>query len=208
MKLNPKVFWGNVKHLREEKGFTQQKFADLIDYNYKNYSNKERGLAANVDMYLAQKVAEALETTIEDLGQGDESEFQSTVAPNVAAFWRNLRTRREELGKRQVEIADKLGISANNYSTKEALKAPRLSSKLMQDVASALETTVEALTGSEQLQPRLTPVQSIQPPVIVEKPRITKSDTLFDLGHLPKRIREFIADPKNKDEVIDMFLDS
>jgi len=150
MELNPRIFWHNTKSLRERKRLTQQQIADKLDMNVKNYNYKERGFSTKLPDDLALAVASALDTTVEELSQGDAPE-EPLIDSTVARFWENVRIRREKLKLSQAEVAARIGMSTNNYQAKESGRAAKLPDELALAVASALDTTVEALMPAEDI---------------------------------------------------------
>lgn len=65
--VNSEKFWKAVKNRREQLGLTQRKVAESLEMSFQNYQVKEANKAAKFDVKLAEKVAEILGTTVDDL---------------------------------------------------------------------------------------------------------------------------------------------
>ena len=199
MRINPRVFWGNVKALREDSDLTQVEFSEMIGVKYRSYNNIEKFQTSKVTMALAQKVAEALETSVEALATGEVPD-EPLVDPEVANFWRNAKARRESLNLSQGDVAERLQMNPKNYQAKESCRAVTLSNSLALQVAEALECTVEELreneskTIDEEDANASKTEDSIKTETLNNKP-------LYDIGHLEEYIQKFISDKKNEKRV-------
>lgn len=212
MVINNRVFWMNVRSFREKLGWSQLELAQKLGLDPKNYNNKERGFAAKLPIDLAEQIAGILGTTIEELSKGDAPE-EPLVSPEVANFWRNVRIRREKLQLSQKDMATKLGISPQNWQTKESGKATRLSSELAQKVADALECTVdelkeeEGLAGIVKLSLIASEKQERSLEIVTEKTKETldSSSSSYDISHLPPFVQRFLGN-KDYEDLITNFV--
>ena len=197
MKINPRVFWMNVKSFRISNEWSQADLASKVGLDPKNYSNKERGIANRVPMDLALKIAEALGTTVESLATGEEPE-EPLFDPEIVSFFNNVRIKRESLGISQKAMAEILGMSPTNWQTKESGKVARLPSSLAEKIAEALGCTVDELREEKE---------TMKPPIsntyqVTEKPKEIlphSNNTLFDMSHLPQFVQRFISNKDNAD---------
>jgi transcriptional regulator with XRE-family HTH domain len=195
MSINPRVFWLNVRSIREKKGWSQQQIADKLEMNVKNYNSKERGFAARLPLEQAEKVAEILGTTVEELSKG-EAPGEPLVNPEVASFWNNVRVRRERLQLSQKDVADKLGMSAQNYQAKESGKAAKLPADLVEQVAKVLGCTVDEL-------------KEMQKEVLDDKLKERECEVnnsgeyIYDISHLPEFVQEYLSNRSNTKSISD-----
>lgn len=77
-------FGEKLKHLREEKGMTQQTLADLLYVTRQAVSRWECG-ARYPDLMTAKRIAEVLETSIDELVSGEKSERDVEREPILMA---------------------------------------------------------------------------------------------------------------------------
>jgi transcriptional regulator with XRE-family HTH domain len=157
--INHRLFWKNVKELRENKRLSQQQVANALNMNTKNYNGYERGMVKTLSPELAESVASVLESTVEELSKGEIPE-EPLVRPEIYSFWQNVRVKREKLGLSQGDMAELLGMSSQNYQAKEAGRAVKLPSDLMEKVAGILDCTVEDLKDSPS-QPEKVPTVDV-----------------------------------------------
>ncbi|SFM24362.1 helix-turn-helix domain-containing protein [Pelosinus propionicus] len=200
MKINPRIFWANVKSLRIENEWSQAQLAIQIGLDSKTYSNKER-MAPKVSVDLAQKIAEVLQTTVEDLAAGDEP-TEPLFDPEIVSFFNAVRAKRESMGINQKEMAEKLGMKPNNWNNKESGKVAKLSTSLMEQIASVLNCTVDELREEKKPAEDAKNVDRVQ--VVssdIEKHRevVTYGNPLCDISHLEEPIQKFISKKENKD---------
>jgi transcriptional regulator with XRE-family HTH domain len=196
MRANLETFWQNTKYLREIRGLSQQYMADMAGINRDKYSNYERGILVKLPMDIAEAVAKALDTTVEDLLQR-KGLGEPLIDPKVQSFWKAVRAKRESMGISQAEMANRLNMSSNNYSAKECGKAAKLPPALKEQVAEALGCTVDELTKNQEEQ------------TVEEKQvdsMIVSSNSKYNIDHLPESIQKFIADKENKDIVIELLI--
>lgn len=69
MKNQPKIcksLGKRLRILRRERGYTQEKMAELAGMNWRYYSETERG-QRNISVGSLQRIADALEISIEDI---------------------------------------------------------------------------------------------------------------------------------------------
>jgi len=203
-KISPKVFFFNVRNKREKLGISQAELANLLEINPKSYNVKERGLVARVESELAEKIAKALNSTVEELSQGEVPDIP-LVKPDVAIFWTNCKLRREEIGLSQAEIAQRLQMSSQNYQTKEALRSPKLSQDLKESVALALETTVEELMRTEDevtVSKEETKADTFKMDAEVKQETSSKVSGEYNcISHFDGVTRRILLDPKNKEKI-------
>lgn len=60
------TFGGQIKHRRRQRGWSYQEMADTVSTSKSNLYEIERGSVVP-NVYLAARIAEALETTVDDL---------------------------------------------------------------------------------------------------------------------------------------------
>lgn len=137
--INTKVFWSNVKKLRNEQGKTIKDMGEAIGMNFEYYGNQERGVQKKINFDVARRVAEVLGTTVEELNKGQEEK------PNV--FWENVRSRRMALGLSQKDMGKALGVTPQTYSYKEIKQSNKITIVEAQIIAKTLRTSVEDLFG-------------------------------------------------------------
>lgn len=195
MKINPRIFYANVRALRMENEWSQAQLAVKVGLDPKNYSNKERGSANRVPMDLAEKIAEVFGTTVESLATGEEPE-EPLFDPEIVSFFSRVRTKRESLGISQKVMAERLDMSPTNWSTKESGKISRLPSSLVQQIAEVLGCTVEELRGENV---SVNPAVTVD--VVVEKPKESHSNSSYSISHLSEPIQRFISKKENKEIV-------
>jgi len=200
-KINPRVFYANVRKLRQDNEWSQSQLAAKVGLDAKTYSNKERAIANRVPMDLAQKIAEALETTVEALAAGEEPE-EPMFDPEIVSFFNRVRIKRESLGISQKDMAKLLNMSPTNWSTKEQGKVTRLPSSLMEQIAKVLGCTLDELRGKNE---PVNVVPSVDQRVVVdtiaEKPKeiATQNNSPYDMSHLRPFVQRFISNPENED---------
>ena len=141
--INAKVFWMNVKVLRDELGYDQGDVAKAIHKNYSYYSNLERGMQKSVNPDTAKAVADFLGTTVEELRKGQP--------PKPSVFWTNVKHRREFLGLTQEDMSVPLGITSQMYTYKENSAPNKVKRTEAEIIARKLETTVVDLMGRKDL---------------------------------------------------------
>ena len=72
----------NLKELRTQKGFSQEIFANKVGVHVTNLSKYERGLTMP-SLEVAEKMANALEVSLDKLVYGSEAEKAQIVFPLV-----------------------------------------------------------------------------------------------------------------------------
>lgn len=199
MELNSRVFWHNVRIAREAKGWSQQQIADQLGMNVKNYNAKERGYSVKLSLALAEKIAEILGITIDELTKGEVPE-EPLVSPEIANFWNNVRTRREKLQLSQKDIAEKLGMSTQNYQSKESGRAAKLPADLAEQVAKILNTSIDELHKIDNKN------QTTQE-TLTENIITSNLNNKYDIGHLPESVARFLSDKSNEKTIINMVLE-
>ena len=137
--INAKVFWSNVRRLREDLDKTQTETAIAVGLNPSYYSNLERGMQKSVNPITAEKVADFLGTTVDELRKGQP--------PKPSVFWQNVKQRRALLDVSQAEMSVALGITTQGYTYKEAAAAEKVKKTEAAIIARKLETTVADLMG-------------------------------------------------------------
>lgn len=208
-KINPRVFYANVRAMRDDKEWTQAQLAAKIGLDAKTYSNKERAIANRVPMDLAQKIAEALGTTVESLATGEEPE-EPLFNPEIVSFFNRVRNKRESMGISQKAMAELLDMSPTNWQTKESGKVTRLPSSLMEQIAKVLGCTLDELREEKTILNPINVVSSIDKVQVidnvVEKPRetVAPNSSAYDMSHLPKFVQRFISNPENKEFITNM----
>lgn len=212
MKINPRIFYANVRALRIDNELSQAQLAVKIGLEPKNYSNKERGIANRVPMDLALKIAEALGTTVETLATGDEPE-QPLFDPAIVSFFNNVRIKRESLGISQKAMAEMLNMSPTNWQTKESGKVARLPSSLAEEIARVLGCTVDELKKENveynKNNAKNFEIDENQGRVmddVIEKSKeiVSQSNSSYDMSHLRQFVQRFISNKENEDFITDM----
>jgi len=74
-----------IKKLREQSGLTQQEIADKLNVHLKTWQKIENGVT-KLDIERLQKIAEILETTVEDLINVEDSVYISEIKDNDVGF--------------------------------------------------------------------------------------------------------------------------
>jgi len=200
MKINPRIFYANVRVLRVQNEWSQAQLAAKIGLDPKTYSNKERAIANRVPMDLAEKIAEVFGTTVESLATGEIPE-EPLFDPEIVNFFSRVKNKRESLGISQKSMAERLDMSPTNWQTKESGKVSRLPSSLVQQIAEVLGCTIEELRGEKESVKPHVPSEERVVEVAIEKPA-TFNSSLYDISHLPGFVQEFLSDKINKDYII------
>lgn len=144
-KINPAIFWANVKELRLDKDWTQAYVAGKLGIDPKSYSCKELGRQNRVLRSFAVKVAEIFETTVEILSAG---KIEEAPPHPFAVFFEKVRERRELMGISQGVMAERLGMSRTNWNAKEQCKISKHpGNTLIVKIAEVLQCTVDELMG-------------------------------------------------------------
>lgn len=195
MEINQRIFWKNVRKMRERKGWSQQIMSEKIGMNVKNYNTKERGFSSKLPIDLAEQIAKALNTTVSLLLDGEEPE-ESLINPEYENFWNNVKSRREKLNLSQADVAEMLGMSPQNYQAKESCRAAKLPAELAQQVADVLDCSVDELMTMkvEQSTKRYTE-------------EIVANNSEYDISHLPEGVAKFLSDKNNEKIIISMVVD-
>ncbi|WP_052339491.1 helix-turn-helix transcriptional regulator [Gorillibacterium massiliense] len=141
----------NLKHLRKEKGLSQQELAEKTGASLASINGWESGRIQKIREGSLEKLATALSTTREAL-------LTETVVAKkeVDDFSKEVSARIKEVRKKkklkQEEVADKLGISKFDYIDIENASAePGLSQ--LKTIAELLEVTLDELFGLEKAEP-------------------------------------------------------
>lgn len=208
MKINPRIFWMNVKNLRINNEWSQTELATKVEIDSKTYSNKER-MAPKVSMELAEKIAKVFGTTVEKLVAGEEPD-EPLFDPEIVSFFNAVRIKRESLGISQKVMAEKLGMKPNNWNNKESGRVAKLSTSLMEQIASVLNCTVDELKGEKKrtegvksVAPRTDQVRVVSSDVEKSKEIVAHNSLSYDMSHLPQFVQEFISDKDNANLIID-----
>lgn len=141
--INAKVFWSNVRKLREDLDISQLQMAREIKINGSYYSNLEKGMQKSVNPKVAKLVAGVLGTTVEDLSKGKP--------PETPLFWANVIQKRYIENVSQAAMARALDITTTAYTYREMTKPQKVKSVDAEVIAKTLHTTVEELYGRREL---------------------------------------------------------
>lgn len=141
--INAKVFWNNVRRLREDLDKSQIETANYAGLNPSYYSNLEKGMQKSVNPKVAKLVAEFLGTTVEELSKGKP--------PAVPLFWANVIQKRYIENVSQVEMAKALNITTTAYTYRENTMPKKVKNIDAEAMARVLHTTVADLMGRKEM---------------------------------------------------------